>query len=74
MNNPLKSYLSARGITAVAFAERIDVSPAYLSRLMSGEREADATFLGKVFRETDGVVTPTEWVGWFDTLRDPVSG
>lgn len=74
MQNPLLAYLESESSTAASFAERIGVSRSYLSRLLSGEREADATILAAIQRESGGAVTPTAWVNWFAQMRDPVSG
>lgn len=65
MTNPLRSYLDGEDVTGVSFAERIGVSPSYLSRLISGEREADASLLAAIQRETGGRVTPDAWVNWY---------
>jgi DNA-binding transcriptional regulator YdaS (Cro superfamily) len=63
--NPLRLHLAHTGETATAFAERIDLSPSYLSRLMSGEREADASVIAAIMIATDGAVTPDAWVSWW---------
>jgi transcriptional regulator with XRE-family HTH domain len=65
MTNPLRSYLDREDVTAASFAERISVSPSFLSRLMSGEREADASLLAAIRQETGGSVTPDAWVAWY---------
>jgi DNA-binding transcriptional regulator YdaS (Cro superfamily) len=63
--NPLRTHLRRTGETATAFAERIAMSPSYLSRLMSGDREADATVLASILAATEGAVTPDAWVEWW---------
>lgn len=65
MPNPLRAYLTLKGMTGTAFAELVDLSPGFLSRLMSGEREADATILAKIEAATNGEVTPDLWVKWW---------
>ena len=65
--NPLRLHLAQTGETANAFAERISLSPSYLSRLMNGEREADASVLGRIMQATDGAVTPDAWVSWWQS-------
>jgi DNA-binding transcriptional regulator YdaS (Cro superfamily) len=70
--NPLSAYLGVTGEKATAFAERVGVSRSYLSRLMAGEREADATFLADLEEATGGKVKPNEWVKWWRAL--PRSG
>lgn len=65
MSNPLKAYLALNNSTAAQFAEQIGVSPSYLSRLIAGEREADATLLGKIERVSGGQVRPDMWVAWW---------
>ena len=65
MTNPLRAFLTLNNTTASAFAQKIDVSPSFLSRLMTGEREADATILGKIEKGTGGKVRPDMWVRWW---------
>lgn len=65
MANPLKAYLTLTGTTGTAFAEQLGVSPGFLSRLMSGEREADASMLAAIQSATGGQVTPDMWVKWW---------
>jgi transcriptional regulator with XRE-family HTH domain len=65
MPNPLKAYLALNDITATEFAKKINVSPSFLSRLMTGEREADTSTLDRIERETGGKVRPDLWIGWW---------
>lgn len=65
MPNPLKAFLALNDSTAADFAKRLGVSRSYLSRLMAGEREADATVLEAIRRESGGMVTPDLWVKWW---------
>jgi transcriptional regulator with XRE-family HTH domain len=65
MSNPLKAYLALNDITAAKFAQKIKVSPSYLSRLMAGEREADTSTLDRIERETGGKVRPDMWIRWW---------
>lgn len=65
MPNPLRTYLTERNILAGDAAEKIGVSASFLSRLMAGEREADATFLAEVQAFTRGAVRPDDWVRWW---------
>lgn len=65
MANPLKAYMTLTNTTGTAMAERLGISPGYLSRLVSGEREADATLLATIEKGTDGQVTPDAWVRWW---------
>lgn len=67
--NPLRAYLDEVGETAAAFAARIEVSPSFLSRLISGEREADATILSAIGEATGGRVPPNAWVAWWDVVQ-----
>lgn len=69
MENPLSAYLTAENIKAAAFADRLGVSRSFLSRLLSGEREADSTILASIQRETGNRVTATNWVNWYARLR-----
>jgi transcriptional regulator with XRE-family HTH domain len=71
--NPLRSYLDDLGIAERAFAEQIGISPSYLSRLLSGEREADVSFLAAVQRETKGRVSADTWVEWWRALGKQVA-
>jgi len=66
--NPLRTHLAHTGETAAAFAERIGISPSYLSRLMSGEREADVSVLVQIEEATDGAVSTGDWASWWRTL------
>lgn len=65
MINPLRQYLEAAGETAAAFSERLPISSSYLSRLMSGEREADASLMAAIQKATANKVTPDQWVSWW---------
>lgn len=65
MPNPLKAYLALHGTTSTAFAKQIGVSQSFLSRLMTGEREADASLLAAIDKETSGAVSPDKWVKWW---------
>lgn len=65
MTNPLREYLTSRGETAAAFAAKLEVSPSYLSRIISGEREADASLIAAISRSTDGEVRPDQWIAWW---------
>lgn len=65
MPNPLKAYLILNDISGTTFAKKIDVHPSFLSRLMAGEREADATLLAKIEKQSGGAVTPDLWVRWW---------
>lgn len=68
--NPLRKYLDANSIAAVAFAERCGLSQSYFSRLLSGEREADSSLLAVFECETNGAVTPNEWVRWWIAAKE----
>ena len=74
MLNPLRSYLTRSNIKASAFAGRIGVSRSYLSRLLSGDRKADASLLSAITAETGGIVTADEWVRWWGVLRGAEHG
>lgn len=65
--NPLKSYLARAGIAGSAFAKTIGVSPSFLSRIMAGEREADATLIAAIARHSP--VTADQWVQWWEKER-----
>lgn len=69
MNNPLREFLDASGETAMAFAERLSISSSFLSRLMSGEREADASLMASISAATANAVTPDNWVKWWAYSR-----
>jgi transcriptional regulator with XRE-family HTH domain len=71
MTNPLSAWLDVREETASAFAEKIGVSRSYLSRLITGEREADATILASIEEATGGKVKPNDWVRWWRALPRP---
>ena len=68
MKNPLREFLDARGETATAFAERLSISSSFLSRLMSGEREADASLIAAISAATGNEVSPDKWVAWWQKL------
>ena len=63
--NPLRKFLEAREIPAGVFAEQCGLSASYFSRLLSGDREADSSLLAVFEAETNGAVTPNEWVRWW---------
>lgn len=69
MSNPLQAYMTLTDTTGTAMAERLGISPSFLSRLLSGDREADATLLANIERVSDGAVTPDQWVRWWRKAR-----
>lgn len=66
MMNPLRTYLDASGETAAAFARRLGVSPSYLSRILTGERQTDATLIAAICRATDYQIRPDQWIAWWE--------
>ena len=67
--NPLKVHLQRRGQTPSAFARRLHIHKSTMSRLLSGQRVADADILAKIERETGGDVTPNAWIAWWDSFQ-----
>lgn len=65
--NPLRAHLEAISETETAFAARAGLSQSFLSRLISGEREADASLLARFEDVSGGAVTPSAWVRWWRT-------
>lgn len=60
----LTEYLAANNLTASAFAERLDVPPSTVIRLIKGERSPRLELLRKIMAATDGEVTPNDFVGF----------
>ncbi|MBR0700149.1 hypothetical protein JQ599_09580 [Bradyrhizobium diazoefficiens] len=46
-----------------SMGERIGKSGEAVRRYRAGEREPDFETIQKIYRETDGQVTPNDWVG-----------
>ena len=58
----LADFLSNADIKATAFAERIGVTRQTLWRYISGERRPEWDVLERIQRETEGQVTPNDFL------------
>lgn len=58
----LETYLSNKTITQTAFAEKIGVTQAALSRYMQGKRKVPLGVIAKVQTATKGAVTFKDWL------------
>lgn len=66
----LKTYLETSGITQTAFAGKIGVTQAALSRYMQGERKVPLEVIATVQTKTRGAVTFKDWL---DLKAEPAS-
>lgn len=58
----LADYLHREHLTASAFAERIDVPPSTITRLLAGQRSPRLDLLVKVMEGSNGEVTPNDFL------------
>lgn len=58
----LNSYLEQAAEPDASFARRIGVSPQALSRYKLGQRRPEWDVLERIARETDGAVTPNDFI------------
>ena len=58
----LKKYIKFKKTSNLDFAKKISVSPVSLSRYISGDRFPEKQILIKIFKETEGLVTPNDFV------------
>ncbi len=58
----LAEWIEAKEISHQEFGDRIGKSQAAISRYASGKRMPDEDTLIKIFKETDGDVTPNDFV------------
>jgi len=58
----LRAYLDREGLTLEAFAKRVDLSTASVSRLVRGLQRPDWDTMTKIARETAGEVTPNDFL------------
>lgn len=56
-------YLDMRGLSQVEFADKIELDPATLSKLMLGNRLASREAAISIHKETDGVISFTHLWG-----------
>jgi transcriptional regulator with XRE-family HTH domain len=58
----LAAFLKSEGIPQSAFAERISVRSSTISRLLNGERTPSLRLAKRIFEQTEGNVTPNDWM------------
>ena len=58
----LTTFLKIRGIARSAFAERVNVRSSTITRLLNGKRKPSLELADRIFQQTDGDVTPTDWI------------
>ena len=58
----LADYLADKGLSQNAFAKRLKVSHVAVGRWISGERIPEPDNMRAILRETEGVVTPNDFV------------
>lgn len=59
----LADFLSETGLSVIDFAGRIGVTRQALHRYISGERRPEWDVLLRISKETDGKVTPNDFLG-----------
>ena len=57
----LKAYLNKKGMTQLAFAKSIGISPAELNRFIKGKRTPTLKLAKKIERITQGQVTTDDY-------------
>lgn len=65
----LADYLMSKNLTLTVFAERIERSPATVSRIARGEQRPDWATIEAIRLATDGAVEPNDFFG-IDTDAD----
>lgn len=60
----LKDYLAAQGMTAAAFAARVQTHESTMSRILAGKQRPRADLMHRIGAATGGAVTPNDF---FDT-------
>lgn len=58
----LSDYLLSQNETAAAFAQRIDVAPSTITRILRGERLPRVDLALKIKKATTGAVIPEDFV------------
>lgn len=58
----LATWLEAEGVPKGVFANRVNVGPPTVSRLLSGERTPSLELATRISKQTAGFVTPDDWV------------
>lgn len=58
----LDTYLAQAGMTAAAFAAKLEVSAATISRLRKGKQTPSWELLRKIAIETNGAVSPNDFL------------
>jgi transcriptional regulator with XRE-family HTH domain len=58
----LDSYLEANGLTASAFAARLGVSEATISRLRKGKQSPSWDLIQRIAAETSGQIEPNDFL------------
>lgn len=58
----LARYIAERGLTLEAFAKRVDLSTASVSRIVRGLQRPDWDTMMAISRETGGEVTPNDFI------------
>jgi len=71
--NALDAYLAAKDIQNAAFAGRLRVSEATISRLRRGKQRPSLDLALKIERETEGVVSPAALFAAFAAPAPPQS-
>lgn len=56
----LREYLSLKGNTQAALAEKLDVTQGFVSHWINGRSEIPAEKVIPIYKATNGVVTPFE--------------
>jgi transcriptional regulator with XRE-family HTH domain len=59
----LKDYLAQPGNTATKLAEEAEVSVSTITRAAEGATMPSRELMGKIFKATDGAVTPNDFYG-----------
>jgi transcriptional regulator with XRE-family HTH domain len=59
----LKDYLAREGNTATKLADEAGVSVSTITRAAEGATMPSRDLMGKIFKATDGAVTPNDFYG-----------
>lgn len=59
----LKDYLARDGNTATKLAELTEVSVSTITRAAEGDTMPSRDLMGKIFKATNGLVTPNDFYG-----------
>ena len=60
----LKQWLERHGVSQRDFANRLEVAPSTLCRVLSGQRNPGGALVRKIAQHTEGSVTPSDLFGF----------